>query len=154
MRLWLKRTIIGVFGTTLLAGGLAACLHQRHGEGWNAERVTEMRGRMVHRISGKLELNPAQQQKLGALADEVIASRAALRGSGGAPRSEFQAMMGADKFDRAQAQSLLDQKTQAAQSQGPKLIAAMADFYDSLDARQQQKLRDKMAHRGGWWGRG
>lgn len=155
MKLWLKRTVIGVFGTTLLVGGLSACSQRHHGDSWSTERVAEVRGRMVEKISGKLDLDPVQRQKLATLADEMVASRAAMRGGdAAAPRSEFLALMGTDKFDRGRAQSLLDQKTHAVQNQGPKLIAAMADFYDSLSPEQQKKLRGRMEHRGGWWGRG
>ena len=34
MKPWLKRTLIGVFGATVLFGGLAACSHHTHGSGW------------------------------------------------------------------------------------------------------------------------
>jgi Spy/CpxP family protein refolding chaperone len=34
------------------------------------------------------------------------------------------------------------------------VIAALADFYDSLNPEQQQKVRDRMAQRKGWWSRG
>jgi periplasmic protein CpxP/Spy len=34
------------------------------------------------------------------------------------------------------------------------MIAAMADFYDSLNPAQQKQVRERMEHRGGWWGRG
>jgi Spy/CpxP family protein refolding chaperone len=40
------------------------------------------------------------------------------------------------------------------QGQGPKVIAAMADFYDSLNPEQQQQVRERMAKRKGWWSRG
>ena len=164
MKPWIKRTLIGVFGASILIGGLTACGtggHRggHHGGGWSAERVTEMRGKAVDRISSHLVLNDAQKQKLGVLADEVIASRTALRGKDADPRTEFKAMVSGDKFDRARAQALLDQKTQVVQGNGPKMIAAMADFYDSLNPAQQKQVREKMDSRGGkggggWWGRG
>ena len=31
MKTWLKRTLIGVFGASLLFGGLAACAQRHHG---------------------------------------------------------------------------------------------------------------------------
>jgi periplasmic protein CpxP/Spy len=159
MKPWIKRTLIGVFGASILIGGLTACGtggHRggQHGGNWSAERVTEMRGKAINTISSKLELNDAQKQKLGVLADEVIASRTALRGKDADPRTEFKAMVAGDKFDRARAQALLEQKTQVVQGNGPKMIAAMADFYDSLNPAQQKQVREKMEHRGGWWGRG
>jgi len=58
-------------------------------------------------------------------------------------------------IDTIAAQALLEGKTRAVQAQGPKVIAAMADFYDSLTPAQQAKVRERMdkgGHRG--WGRG
>lgn len=157
MKLWIKRTLIGLTGATILFGGLTACGSRggHHGGGdWSAERVTEMRGKVIEKVSGKLELNEAQKQKLGVLADEMIASRTAMRGQSADPRTEMKALIAGDKFDRARAQALLEQKTQVVQGQGPKVIAAMADFYDSLNPAQQKQVRDKMEQRRGWWGRG
>ena len=31
-----------------------------------------------------------------------------------------------------------------------KVVAALGDFYDSLNPAQQQKVREFMQHRGGW----
>jgi Spy/CpxP family protein refolding chaperone len=117
-------------------------------------QISAMRGKAVERISGKLDLNETQKAKLGALADEMLAQRQALR-AGTEPRAEMQALIAGNQFDRAKAQALLEQKTQAVQGGGPKVIAAMADFYDSLNADQQAKVRAFMAeHRHGGWGRG
>ncbi len=83
----------------------------------------------------------------------MLASRTALRGKEADPRTEFKAMIAGAKFDRSRAQAMLEQKTQVVQGQGPKLIAAMADFYDSLNPEQQKQVRERLEHRG-WWGRG
>lgn len=155
MKPWIKRTAIGAFVGALTLGGLAACgHHHRHGP-MNDEQVLEMRGKAVERIAGKLDLNEAQKAKLGALADELMAQRKAMRGSS-EPRTELQALIAGNAFDRAKAQALLEQKTQAVQAGGPKLIAALGDFYDSLSPAQQAQVRQFMAERrhGGWWGRG
>ena len=157
MKPWIKRTLIGLTGATILVGGLTACGSRgghHSGGDWSAERVTEMRGKVIEKVSSKLELNEAQKQKLGVLADEMIASRTAMRGQSADPRTEMKALIAGDKFDRARAQSLLEQKTQVVQGQGPKVIAAMADFYDSLNPAQQKLVREKMEQRRGWWGRG
>ena len=49
---------------------------------------------------------------------------------------------------------MFDQKAQALQGNGPKVISAFADFYDSLNPQQQLQVRERMQHRGGWWTRG
>ena len=146
MKTWIKRSLIG----------LTACGSRGdHARGWSEERVTEMRGKAIERISSKLELNAEQKQKLGVLADEMIASRKAFRGEGDDPRAGFKALVAGEKFDRAKAQSLLDQKTAAVQGSAPKVLAALADFYDSLNPEQQRQVREKLDKRGhGRWGRG
>ena len=157
MKSWIQKTLIGLAGATLLVGGLTACGSRGHHErgAMSDERVVEMRGKAIERISSKLDLNEAQKQKLGVLADELIVQRKAMRGGGADPRTEMKALVAGDKFDRTRAQALLDQKTQVVQAGGPKVIAALADFYDSLNPEQQKQVREKMEKRGhGWWGRG
>lgn len=156
MKTWIKRTLIGLTTATVVLGGLTACGSRGdHARGWSEERVTEMRGKAIERISSKLELNAEQKQKLGVLADQMIASRKAFRGEGADPRADFKALVAGEKFDRAKAQSLLDQKTAAVQGNAPKVLTALADFYDSLNPEQQRQVREKLDKRGhGRWGRG
>ena len=154
MKTWIQRTLITTLGAVALVAGLAGCARDHHAGGWSDESVTEMRGKVIEKISDKLTLNDAQKQKLGVLADEVLAQRKALKGDSTDPRAQMQALVKGDKFDRDTALSLLNAKTQAVQGQGPKVIAAMADFYDSLNPEQQQQVRERMAQRKGWWSRG
>ena len=70
------------------------------------------------------------------------------------PRAEVQAIVAGDKFDRARAQSLLEDKTRAVQAHSPAVVNAMADFYDSLNPDQRQKVRELMQRRKGWMARG
>lgn len=156
MKPWIKKSLIAVFGASIVLGGLTACGSRGdHAGGWSDERVTEMRGKALDRVSDKLELNDAQKQKLGVLADELIAQRKAWRAQGSDPRAEVKALMANEKFDRSGAQGLLERRTQQVQGAGPKVIAAFGDFYDSLNPTQQQQVRERLNKRGhGWWGRG
>ncbi len=155
MKPWIKRTLIGLTSVTVLLGGLAACGHRGdHARGWSDERITEVRGKVIEKVSSKLDLNADQKAKLGVLADQMIASRKAFRGNSD-PRTDIQALIAGDKFDRSKAQQLLDQKLQAAQGNGPQMLAAFGDFYDSLNPEQQKQVRERLERRGhGWWGRG
>lgn len=155
MKTWIKKTLIGFAGVTLLAGGLTACGHRGdHERGpMSEERVMEMRGKVMERVSDKLELNEAQKEKLGLLADEMLAQRKAMRGDSADPRTEMKALIAGESFDRARAQTLLTQKTEVVQVGGPKLIIAMADFYDSLNPAQQAQVRERLEKRRGWWSR-
>ena len=155
MKPWIKRSLIALTSVTVLLGGLAACGHRGdHARGWSDERVAEVRGKVIDKVSSKLDLNADQKAKLGVLADQMIASRKAFRGNTD-PRTDLQALIAGDKFDRSKAQQLLDQKLQAAQGNGPQMLAAFGDFYDSLNPEQQKQVREKLERRGhGWWGRG
>jgi len=156
MKPWIKRSLIALTSATVVIGGLTACGSRGdHARGWSDERVTEARGRMIEKISDKLELNADQKAKLGVLADEMVAARKAMRGESGDIRTDLQALIAADKFDRTKARQMLDQKTQAIQANGPKVLAAFGDFYDSLNPEQQKQVRERLERRGhGWWGRG
>ena len=156
MKPWIKKTLLGALGASIVVGGLAACGSRGdHARGWSDERVSEMRGKAIQRISGKLELDEAQKHKLGLLADELIAQRKAWRADGAEPRAELKALIAGQTFDRAAAQGLLERKAQLVQGAGPKVIAAFGDFYDSLTPAQQQQVRERLERRGhGGWGQG
>jgi Spy/CpxP family protein refolding chaperone len=159
MKTWIKRTLFGVFGASVLIGGLAACSHRAHGP-WGSGSLSDAdqakwRAQMVERVGSRLELDAAQKAKLAVLGDTLAAQRKAVMGGSADPRAELQAMIAGERFDRSRAQSLVDTKTGALREASPAVIAAAADFYDSLKPEQQQKVRDALArggHRHGWHG--
>ncbi len=156
MKPWIKRSLIVLTSATVVIGGLTACGSRGdHARGWSDERITEVRGKAIEKISDRLDLNADQKAKLAVLADQMIASRKAMRGESGDVRADLQALIAGEKFDRSKAQQMLDQKTQAIQTSGPRILAAFGDFYDSLNPEQQKQVRERMERRGhGWWGRG
>ena len=81
MKPWIKKTLMGIFGASIAVGGLTACSSGHHQRGpMTAEKMAEVRGKMVDRVSSKLDLNEAQKTKLNALADQLAAQRAAFIG--------------------------------------------------------------------------
>ena len=154
MKSWIKRTLFGVVGASILVGGLTACGTRGEGHRWqaSAEDSAKFRVKMVDRVSGKLDLNADQKQRLTVLADKLHAQRMALMGSNANPRADVSALVAGEKFDRTRAQALVTEKTAALNSQSPEVITAMGDFYDSLTPAQQQKVREFM-QRGSRWGR-
>lgn len=161
MKTWIKRSLIAAATLALVAGGLAACGSHHHPRwgGFSEERIGEMRSQAVERISSRLDLDAAQRARLNALADELMAQRQALRGesaTANAPREQLRSLIAGSTFDRTQARSLLEQKTGAVQAQGPKVLDALANFYDSLNPQQQAQVREMLEQRGsrGGWGRG
>lgn len=151
MKSWIKKSLFTVFGASIALGGLTACSSARpwHHDA-SPEQMAQMQGKMVERIGSKLDLNAEQKQKLQTLTDVLLAQRKAMAGVAGDPRSQVQALVAGERFDRLAAQSLLDEKTRAVQAGGPAVVAALGDFYDSLQPAQQQKVRDMMQRRRGW----
>jgi Spy/CpxP family protein refolding chaperone len=152
-----KRTLLGLFGATLLVGGLTACgSHRPHdyGSQLSAAEYAQKRDKVVDKVASRLELNEDQKQRLALLGDTLYAQRTALVGQTKDPRAEMKALVAGDKFDATRAQALLNEKTAALNAKSPEVIAALADFYNSLNASQQQKVRDYMDGRGRWfhWG--
>ncbi len=155
MKTWIKRTLAGVFGASVLLGGLTACGHGRHEwQSMSETDATQFRARMVEKVGSKLELDAAQKAKLAVLADKLREQRQALMGGGADPRAEmrgqFQSLIAGATFDRAGAQAMVEAKTAALRGKSPEVIAAAADFFDSLKPEQQQKVRDFLQKRGGW----
>lgn len=156
MKLWIRKTLMGVFGASIALGGLTACSSGfTHRMSTSAEKMAEMRGKLVERVGKKLELDDVQKQKLDVLSGALDAQRDALRGTAANPSDEMLAIVASTKFDRARAQALVEEKTKAIQANSPEVIGALADFYDSLRPPQQQKVREMMQHRrSGWMARG
>jgi Spy/CpxP family protein refolding chaperone len=155
MRPWIKRSLFGLFGATLVIGGLTACGHHRgdHWQQMSEADSTKMRERMLERAGKELTLDDAQKQRLAVLADKLKEQRAALIGSAADPRAELQSLIAGPKFERERAQGFVTAKTDALRSKSPEVIAAAADFFDSLKPEQQQKVREFLSkRRGGWRG--
>ena len=141
-----------------------------HGGQHSEADMLKRREKMVERATSELSLDAAQKAKLVTLMDTMHAKRAAMMANGGQmghgkgqgqgqggmkgreghggqggrgmmPRAEMQALIKGEKFDRAGAQALIDQKANALRSASPEVITAMGDFYDSLKPEQQAKVR-------------
>lgn len=156
MKHWIKRSLFGLFGGALVVGSIAGCAGHRHG--WSVDSA-EFRAKVVERVSGKLDLDAAQKQKLAALAEKLQAQRTAMRDAGGAggaggTRSQFTSLFAGAKLDQAGAAKLVDEKTAVVRSGSPEVIAAAADFFDNLNPSQQVKVRAFMDRGGRRWGRG
>ncbi|MDD0809008.1 Spy/CpxP family protein refolding chaperone [Curvibacter sp. RS43] len=148
-RLINKRVLFGLLGAGLLAGSLSAYSHSGEGHWGHGERGSpEFRAKMVERVANRLDLNAEQKQRLNALAEQMHQQRLALMGGNTQPRGQLLGLMAGTQFDRSKAQALVTEKTTQIQQQSPALIAAMGDFYDSLNPAQQQKVREFMQKRG------
>jgi Spy/CpxP family protein refolding chaperone len=147
---WARRSLIALAGAALLFGGLAACSHHPHHGTMTEADINQFRDRVIDKAGRELSLDAAQKAKLALLAEALKAQRTALIAGSDNPRAELQALVAGPQFDRARAQALVDAKTGALRDKAPAVVGAMADFYDSLQPEQQQKLRELMDKRRGW----
>jgi periplasmic protein CpxP/Spy len=145
MKIWIRRTLIGVFGATALFGGLAAWAGHSGGSCWHGGDRAEMKAHMVDYASRRLSLDDTQKAKLEVLADSLQAQRAALVADSANPRAELQALISGTSFDRTQASALLQTKLSTVQLKSPEVINAFGDFFDSLRPEQQAQLREFLA---------
>jgi Spy/CpxP family protein refolding chaperone len=152
-----RRILFTVLGVTLVAGGLSACAHNRdHAWGANVtqEQFAQMRDKMVDRATSKLDLSAEQKKLLAAVGDKLFEQRKAMIGQTTDPRAELKSLIAGPKFDIDMAQTLITDKTTVMQAKSPETLAALAAFYDSLNPTQQQKVRDLMDGRHGWFSHG
>lgn len=162
----IKRVLVGLTAVVLVTSAVAACGFRGTdpwggpgpwggsgpcGSHWRGEDSAQRRAYMVERVSQELSLNVGQRAKLEVLADQLDEQRQALWGERQGMAADLQQVIAGERFDRVKAQSVVDQKLQAVQQHSPKVVDAMASFYDSLDAGQQRVVREKLRDRFGDW---
>ena len=154
MKNWLKRTLVGVAVSSALLGGLAYAQDGgfHHGPP-TAEQMAQHEARMLEHIGKKLNLDATQAAKLKTLADLFMAQHAPAA-NGADPHAAMTALIAGNTFDRAGATQLMNQHIAKMQTNGPALINATGDFYDSLNATQQGQVRELAAHHHGFFGMG
>jgi periplasmic protein CpxP/Spy len=153
MKTWIRRSLIAVvsvFGLTAVAAGVSGCGHRDRGHHEaSAEDIAKWRAKAIDRAGRELTLDDAQKQRLGVLFDTLAAQRTVLMAGATPPRRLLGELIAGPTFDRTKAGTLVDEKTAALRNGSPQVIAAMGDFYDSLNAEQQAKVREFLARRGG-----
>ena len=148
----IKRALVTAIGAVFVVGAFSACTAGRHGGPMSEADGVERQAKMVDYAGKKLDLNEVQKQRLNVLGDKLREQRASLMGTSKDPREDIKALVAGDKMDRSKAQALVDDKTSAIKAKSPELIAAAADFFDSLNPAQQQQVRDLMNRKRGWRG--
>jgi len=139
------RIIIAV----LLVAGSSGVVYafSRHGNwGMSAGEKVEF---VSERVTRKLDLDDVQRQKFVELAELVATTMQQVKPSREQRVGEIATLLQEPSFDQARALELIRQKTQLVNDQAPLLVAALANFVDSLNAGQKQQLQEFMQrHRG------
>ena len=115
--------------------------HGRHGHAFGrpADGFAHL---LLARVGAKLDLDDGQQRRFGTWLEQLQRQRDALKSLVGGP--ELASLFAEPQFARGPAQQLFDAKLDTLRAAGPGVITAFADFFDSLDAEQQQALRFMM----------
>ncbi|MCK7580710.1 MAG: Spy/CpxP family protein refolding chaperone [Chromatiales bacterium] len=106
-------------------------------------------GWMLRRIGRKLDLDESQQQRLTSVQGRMQDLRAGMQAAKEQHRDALAALLSGERLDRAEAMRLLKVPAAVAAESAPELVAAIADFYDGLNAGQRTRLRELMTRRHG-----
>ena len=126
----------------LVGGGLAWAKHRGYCRHGGVEWIQD-------RISSRLDLNETQRQKLSNLGDTLVDLRQQWVETRKQGRGELIALLDEPSLNRERAESLLGSWHRSWTERSPELIAAFADFSDSLNPEQREQLREFIEKRSG-----
>ena len=136
-----KRILIVSTGV-VLAISLSACGHRA----FHAS-PEERAEHLVEYVSDDLDLDETQIASLNALKAKLLDLRKAMQQGQADSRDALLEIVSQPTLDRDRAVALIQGRLQTLQDQTPQIVAAIGDFYDGLNAEQQQELRNKMERR-------
>jgi Spy/CpxP family protein refolding chaperone len=105
---------------------------------------------MIERMTDNLELNEAQVANLNNVKDTIMEARKKLRENRKDKGDQILSLLEQPTLDQDKAMAMLTEKGDAMKAEAPKVIAAIAGFYDSLTPEQQQTLRETIKERMEW----
>ncbi len=148
----IRKVLIGVTVATLMVGGLAACKHRDYTP---AEKVAYV----VEEIDDELELTELQLTNLKQLANIVTSLAEEAEAKREQHHNTIDELLSQPTLDQARILGLVSEHTSKVNNEAPKVVAATANFYDSLTEEQRATLRERFAefredhhrhHRWGW----
>jgi Spy/CpxP family protein refolding chaperone len=105
---------------------------------------------MIERMTDRLELNEAQVANLNTVKDTIMDARKKMRENHKDKQAELLALLEQPTLDQDKAMAMLTERGDAMKAEAPKVIAAVAGFYDSLTPEQQQTLRETIKEKMEW----
>jgi protein CpxP len=133
-----RLTKIAVMSSMLVigAGTLAACGHYYKTPAERAEWMAE-------KVADELDLNDMQKEKLAVVKSEMMKLRQEFKGDQqDSGRKQVLAVVSQSTLDRDALLNMIRVRTQAVSNNAPQIVAALGDFYDSLNPEQQAKVRE------------
>lgn len=100
--------------------------------------------RMVEKVAKKLDLDDSQKEKLTIAKEAALTLHQAVRNDRQALQNDILSLVSSETFDQALVLDHINAKTNAVQENMPAVVAAVGDFYDSLNAEQQAEIRKRV----------
>ncbi len=130
-----------------IVGGAAAYAGSKGGCGFGHGPGHRMGGHMVERVSDKLDLTVEQEGKLDNVFLEMRQMRRDVMRDRKDNMQEVMSLLDAPSLDQEKALAMFNDKADAIKQHAPEIVAAMADFSDSLSPEQKQQAQEMMQHR-------
>lgn len=143
------RTVTKLLMTMLLAFGLTTQASAKHHGGEHQGKHGFNPEHMIQKMTKKLSLNEQQASYLEQVVNKM-AEHHADKQHGPMPISpeQAQSLLAKEAFDQAQALQLVEQHITVMRQHSSEMIPLVAQFTDSLNAEQREKLAKWYAKRG------
>lgn len=132
--------VVVVGGTALAFGG------RHHLNHMSAEEKADM---ISYYASRKLDLNTEQELKLETLTQRVAEIAQQLREDRSTRQQWLEDMINDGPLDQAALLQKISSKTETVNQNAPEVVGLIAEFVDSLEPGQKDRLKELIAHRGG-----
>ncbi|KHD10195.1 hypothetical protein PN36_22140 [Candidatus Thiomargarita nelsonii] len=132
------KIIIGTVLTVATLAGIAVSATPDHC-GFGPEHRLEF---VMKRLTNKLDLNAEQSEKLSLIKQQLMKRHQEMRQN---HRDKILALLDEPVLDQQKAFAHLQNKMQQVKQNAPVLIAALAEFSDSLNNEQRAKLKNMLA---------
>ena len=132
-----KKLILWGVMALVATGLVAGCSHWHQTPAEHADYIT-------HKISKKLDLNQRQIEKLDELKSEMLTVTSEFKQRHENVHNNFISTFSLPVMDQAGLLTLVQAQTQQINDRAPRVVSAIAGFYDSLTPEQQAELREHL----------
>jgi len=142
------KVVLVTLASVGVVGGAAAYAGSKGGCGFGyGHSGHRMGGHMVERMSDRMDLSADQEDKLDNVFDEMRQMRRDVMRDRKDNMQEIVSLLDAPNLDQGKAMAMFNDKADAIKQHAPEIVAAMAEFSDSLKPEQKQQIRQMMEQR-------
>jgi periplasmic protein CpxP/Spy len=99
---------------------------------------------IVEKVAKKLSLNTEQKDKLIIVKEAALSMHQKMHENKQGMEQDILSIVGDSTLDESLILDRINTKTETIRTQAPEMVAALAQFYNSLDAQQQETVRAKI----------